>query len=87
MIILAIAHLDKVKVWGKPIRVTQSKHAVVQMPKEGQPVSLPIISIISCLKTFSMKKGILADILINKFCFLVALLAVQNGMVCSVIND
>ncbi|XP_071149901.1 polypyrimidine tract-binding protein 1-like isoform X6 [Mytilus edulis] len=34
---LAIAHLDKVKVWGKPIRVTQSKHAVVQMPKEGQP--------------------------------------------------
>ena len=34
---LAIAHLDKVKVWSKPIRVTQSKHAVVQMPKEGQP--------------------------------------------------
>ena len=35
----AIAHLDKVKVWGKNIRVTQSKHALVQMPKEGQPVS------------------------------------------------
>ncbi|KAK3089245.1 hypothetical protein FSP39_002063 [Pinctada imbricata] len=34
---LAIAHLDKVKVWGKNIRVTQSKHALVQMPKEGQP--------------------------------------------------
>ncbi|KAL5022332.1 hypothetical protein ScPMuIL_001487 [Solemya velum] len=34
---LAIAHLDKVKVWGKQIRVTQSKHAVVQMPKDGQP--------------------------------------------------
>lgn len=36
----AIAHLDKVKVWGKSIRVTQSKHTLVQMPKEGQPVSL-----------------------------------------------
>nr|XP_034314211.1 polypyrimidine tract-binding protein 1 isoform X21 [Crassostrea gigas] len=34
---LAIAHLDKVKVWGKNIRVTQSKHTLVQMPKEGQP--------------------------------------------------
>ncbi|KAL3869689.1 hypothetical protein ACJMK2_042347 [Sinanodonta woodiana] len=34
---LAIAHLDKVRVWGKQIRVTQSKHALVQMPKEGQP--------------------------------------------------
>nr|XP_022313486.1 polypyrimidine tract-binding protein 1-like isoform X6 [Crassostrea virginica] len=34
---LAIAHLDKVKVWGKSIRVTQSKHTLVQMPKEGQP--------------------------------------------------
>jgi len=34
---LAIAHLDKAKVWGKQIRVTQSKHSLVQMPKEGQP--------------------------------------------------
>lgn len=34
---LAIAHLDKVKVWGKQIRVTQSKHSLVQMPKDGQP--------------------------------------------------
>lgn len=34
---LAIAHLDKAKVWGKNIRVTQSKHAMVQMPKDGQP--------------------------------------------------
>jgi hypothetical protein len=38
--ISAIAHLDKVKVWGKNIRVTQSKHTLVQMPKEGQPVSV-----------------------------------------------
>lgn len=35
----AIAHLDKAKVWGKNIRVTQSKHSLVQMPKDGQPVS------------------------------------------------
>ncbi|KAK6188468.1 hypothetical protein SNE40_004637 [Patella caerulea] len=34
---LAITYLDKVKVWGKPIRVAQSKHSLVQMPKEGQP--------------------------------------------------
>ncbi|XP_041357373.1 polypyrimidine tract-binding protein 1-like isoform X12 [Gigantopelta aegis] len=34
---LAITFLDKVKVWGKPIRVAQSKHSVVQMPKDGQP--------------------------------------------------
>ncbi|XP_067677608.1 polypyrimidine tract-binding protein 2-like isoform X6 [Haliotis asinina] len=34
---LAITFLDKVKVWGKTIRVAQSKHSVVQMPKEGQP--------------------------------------------------
>lgn len=34
---LAIAHLDKVKVWSKNVRVMQSKHALVQMPKEGQP--------------------------------------------------
>lgn len=40
MSVAAIAHLDKVKVWGKSIRVTQSKHTLVQMPKEGQPVSL-----------------------------------------------
>lgn len=38
--VTAIAHLDKVKVWGKNIRVTQSKHTLVQMPKEGQPVSI-----------------------------------------------
>ena len=41
-IIAAIAHLDKIKVWGKNIRVTQSKHALVQMPKDGQPVSYPL---------------------------------------------
>ncbi|KAL4236022.1 Polypyrimidine tract-binding protein 2 [Mactra antiquata] len=34
---LGIAHLDKQKVWGKQIRVTQSKHSLVQMPKDGQP--------------------------------------------------
>lgn len=34
----AITYLDKVRVWGKNIRVAQSRHAVVQMPKEGQPV-------------------------------------------------
>ncbi|XP_037077238.1 polypyrimidine tract-binding protein 2-like isoform X2 [Pollicipes pollicipes] len=34
---LALTHLDKVKVWGKQIRVMPSKHQVVQMPKDGQP--------------------------------------------------
>ncbi|XP_064607310.1 polypyrimidine tract-binding protein 2-like isoform X8 [Liolophura sinensis] len=34
---LAIAHLSGARVWGKAIRVIQSKHSVVQMPKEGQP--------------------------------------------------
>ncbi|CAG0914871.1 unnamed protein product [Notodromas monacha] len=33
---LAMTHLDKVQVWGKPIRVMSSKHQQVQMPKEGQ---------------------------------------------------
>uniref|UniRef100_A0A2I9LPH8 Polypyrimidine tract-binding protein 1 n=1 Tax=Centruroides hentzi TaxID=88313 RepID=A0A2I9LPH8_9SCOR len=34
---IAMSHLDKLKVYGKAIRVAQSKHQVVQMPKEGQP--------------------------------------------------
>ena len=33
----ALNHLDKVKVWGRQIRVMPSKHQVVQMPKDGQP--------------------------------------------------
>ncbi|BFZ16548.1 hypothetical protein BsWGS_19594 [Bradybaena similaris] len=33
---LAITYLDKVRVWGRQIRVAQSKHQVVQMPKDGQ---------------------------------------------------
>ncbi|XP_035216808.1 polypyrimidine tract-binding protein 1-like isoform X6 [Stegodyphus dumicola] len=34
---LALTHLDKIKVFGKPMRVAPSRHQVVQMPKEGQP--------------------------------------------------
>ena len=34
---LAMNHLDKVKLWGKIIRVMPSKHTTVQLPKEGQP--------------------------------------------------
>jgi len=34
---VAMTHLDKLKCWGKQIKVAPSKHAVVQMPKEGQP--------------------------------------------------
>lgn len=34
---IAMTHLDKVKVWGKPMRVAASKHSQVQMPKEGAP--------------------------------------------------
>ncbi|ELU04990.1 hypothetical protein CAPTEDRAFT_200421 [Capitella teleta] len=32
-----LTHMDKLKVWGKNIKVAPSKHSVVQMPKEGQP--------------------------------------------------
>lgn len=35
--LLAMNHLDKVKLWGKAIRVMPSKHTTVQLPKEGQP--------------------------------------------------
>ena len=34
---LAMNHLDKVKLWNKQIRVMPSKHTNVQLPKEGQP--------------------------------------------------
>lgn len=37
---LAQTYLDKVKLSGRVIRVTQSKHQLVQMPKEGQHVSV-----------------------------------------------
>ncbi|XP_037951002.1 polypyrimidine tract-binding protein 3-like isoform X1 [Teleopsis dalmanni] len=30
-------HLDKIRLWGKAIRVMASKHQAVQLPKEGQP--------------------------------------------------
>lgn len=33
----AMVNLDKLKLWGKSIKVTPSKHTNVQMPKEGQP--------------------------------------------------
>lgn len=36
---LALNYLDKLKLFGKMIRVTSSKHSVVQLPKEGQPDS------------------------------------------------
>ena len=32
-----MTHMDKLKVFGKPIRVMLSKHQTVQMPREGQP--------------------------------------------------
>ena len=38
LLFLAMTNLDKLKLWDKQIRVTPSKHTVVQMPKEGQPV-------------------------------------------------
>ncbi|XP_034951658.1 polypyrimidine tract-binding protein 1 isoform X7 [Chelonus insularis] len=34
---LAMTHMDKLKVFGKQIRVMFSKHQTVQLPKEGQP--------------------------------------------------
>ncbi|XP_074593159.1 polypyrimidine tract-binding protein 1-like isoform X2 [Brevipalpus obovatus] len=36
---LAMTYLDKVKLYGKQIKITASKHSCVQMPKEGQPDS------------------------------------------------
>ncbi|XP_025193054.1 polypyrimidine tract-binding protein 2 isoform X1 [Melanaphis sacchari] len=36
---LAMLHLDKVRLYGKYIRVMQSKYQTVQLPKEGQPDS------------------------------------------------
>ena len=32
-----MTHLDKIKLWNKPIRVMPSKHTSVQLPKDGQP--------------------------------------------------
>jgi len=32
-----MSYLDRLKLFGKPIRVSVSKHGAVQMPKEGQP--------------------------------------------------
>ncbi|XP_011310460.1 polypyrimidine tract-binding protein 1 isoform X5 [Fopius arisanus] len=34
---LAMTHMDKLRVFGKQIRVMVSKHQTVQLPKEGQP--------------------------------------------------
>ncbi|XP_058975285.1 polypyrimidine tract-binding protein 2-like isoform X7 [Musca domestica] len=34
---LAMNHLDKLRLWGKAVRVMASKHQAVQLPKEGQP--------------------------------------------------
>ena len=42
---LAQTYLDKVKLQGRVIRVTPSKHQLVQMPKEGQHVSLLLLSL------------------------------------------
>lgn len=37
---VAISYLDKVKLFGSVLRCTASKHAVVQLPKEGQDANL-----------------------------------------------
>jgi len=37
--VAAMQHLDKLKLWGKNIKCSPSKHTMVQLPKEGQPVS------------------------------------------------
>lgn len=34
---LALTHMDKLRVFGKQIKVVLSKHQTVQLPKEGQP--------------------------------------------------
>ena len=58
----AITYLDKVRVWGKNIRVAQSRHAIVQMPKEGQPVSTHFMSLFrgrDLLSPFEVNRGLL----------------------------
>lgn len=34
---LAIQHLNNLKIWGRQIRINQSKHRTIQMPKDGLP--------------------------------------------------
>ncbi|RWS28025.1 polypyrimidine tract binding protein-like protein [Leptotrombidium deliense] len=36
---IAMTYLDKIKVFGKTIKISPSKHQMVQLPKEGQPDS------------------------------------------------
>ena len=36
-VLIAMTHLDKLKLYGKQLRAMPSKHQGVQMPKEGQP--------------------------------------------------
>ena len=36
---LAISYLDRIRLYGKTLRVVTSKYQVVQMPKEGHQVS------------------------------------------------
>ena len=40
----ALTHLDKIKLWGKQVKVAPSKHSIVQLPKEGQPVSIAYLN-------------------------------------------
>lgn len=35
--VTAMTHMDKLRMFGKQIRVMPSKHLNVQLPKEGQP--------------------------------------------------
>lgn len=46
-VFIALTYLDKVKLWGKSLKVTLSKHAIVQMPKEQQAVILHSALILS----------------------------------------
>ena len=36
LLVVALTHLDKIKVWGRQIRVAPSKHPIVQMPTDLQ---------------------------------------------------
>lgn len=37
---LAISHLDRIRLFGKILRVNSSKHQLVQMPKDGHQVRI-----------------------------------------------
>ena len=51
--VLALENLDYMTLFGKQIKVTASKHLVVQMPKEGTVVCTETAFTVVCLSPLS----------------------------------